>query len=185
MPQQLIQEISQLADTDKSAVIQIYEAFSEGHTVACHDYGDLLAHFSYLVSQGDQIVACFGCDTRPTSHRIQWENGEAYGWCIWDTLFIAQLLSKKAVIYSCDPILEQDFSIHFDSKAFADNVLWFSFPVGSHVEGVDLRSRFCQHVRGFVSKESANQYAADHECIVVDYAVMLQRTADMTLAILP
>lgn len=179
----LISDISQLSSQQKSAIIQIYQSFSEGLNPPCNQYPALSQNFDYLEHQNNQIIACFGCDKRPTPHQIQWPSAKAYGWCIWDAFFICQLVGKEAVIHSTDPVLNKAVSVSFDGDNFANKELWFSFPIATVGDSKDLRSCFCKRVHGFLTLESAQEYAEENQSEVIDYAEMIKRTYAMIEAL--
>lgn len=183
MYEQLIAEISQLSKKKKQAIIKIYQHFSDGLSVNQTEFPSLVSGFDYLSYEDSQIIACFGCDKRPTPHGMRWGANQAYGWCIWDAFFICQLVGKAATIQSKDPMREQAFSIAFNGEKFETKELWFTFPVTTVSQQLDLRSCFCQRVHGFVSLESADSYAASNGCEVIDYPKLLQRTLAMVNAL--
>lgn len=179
----LLTEISSISGTHKKMIVDIYKKMSEGINSPSVEYMPLIQSFDYIHLDNEEIVACFGCDKRPTPHLMGWEGVNAYGWCIWDAFFICSVLKKQSVIESTDPISGQSFKIIFDGEEFNQKDLFFSFPIEQNDATLDLRSCFCQRVHGFVNEKNAQDYAQQYGCEVVSSDVMLDRANAMVNAL--
>ncbi len=99
-------------------------------------------------------------------HRIEVEGRSLWAWCAWDTLFIPDILGKEASITSTDPQTGETVRLTVGpagvtERSHEEAVLSFLVPDGPFSEK-DVVSEFCHFIHFFSSRESGEQWVADH-----------------------
>lgn len=108
-----------------------------------------------LDERGD-ILAFGGLSLIPANHVFRVDGMELYTWCVFDALFLPQLLGKPASLLTRCPTTDLQIEIGLDSSS----VSW-SQPVNPIMSIVapdkvscceNLRSAFCNHVNFFIDE---------------------------------
>lgn len=114
------------------------------------------------------IVGFWGLAIGPLDpeHRIEVDGRTLWAWCAWDTLFIPDILGKKARISSTDPQTGETVQLTVGpdgvtERSHEDAVLSFLVPDGPFSER-DLVSEFCHFIHYFSSRESGKGWVAEH-----------------------
>jgi len=96
------------------------------------------------------IRAYLGLTVEPTRHQVDFDEGTAYTWCAWDSLFIPGIAATPARVRSTCPASGVPISLRVHSGGVeeaspADTALSFIAPQESQL-GETVTANFCQFV---------------------------------------
>jgi len=129
---------------------------------------DSIKAFAYADEQG-RVVGFGGLATTPMHHRFDVDGCALWTWCAWDSLFIPEILDRRAHVVSPDP--ESGAPIRLvvtpagiESADPASAVVSFARPeaniFASSAENV--MARLCHFVFFFASRRSYERWANKH-----------------------
>ena len=110
------------------------------------------------------ITAFGGLSLTPANHSFKVENRELYTWCVFDALFLPQILGKPATASTRCPATGQTIEIEMTPEAIVSSRP--SEPVMSVIAPdrdaccENLRGSFCNHVNMFVDERAFRDWAA-------------------------
>jgi alkylmercury lyase len=114
----------------------------------------------------ERIIGFVGLSIRPMAHRLIVEGRVLYAWCAWDTLFLPELLGRRAQVESQCPTTQQPISLsvegtHIDGLRPPEAVL--SFLHRNEAFDADVIATFCHYVHFFASPAAAAAWTAQHD----------------------
>ena len=113
-----------------------------------------------------RVFAFGGLTLKPTSHVLEVDGRTLYAWCALDTLFLPELLGRRARIRSTSPQSGETISLTVDA-AGVHNVAPEGAAMTLHgVRGFDLEDvigTFCCYVHFFASEPEAHAWAERSE----------------------
>jgi alkylmercury lyase len=121
-------------------------------------------HGVHLDATG-RVVAFQGLSLAQTPHRLHVEGRTLYAWCAWDTLFLPELIGRRAAIESTCPITGETVSLRVGPTGPTDvappeAALSLLLP-GSQC-GDDTIKSFCSLIHFFASRHAAEAWTARH-----------------------
>jgi alkylmercury lyase len=125
-----------------------------------------------------QITAFAGLSLAPTNHQLETDTSLLHTWCVFDALFLPEILDCRARISSKCPATGQDIRLDVDrtevqSASPTNLVMSFIMP-SEQARCDDLRSSFCNHVNFFTSRDVAAPWLAENpagELLTLDEAM--------------
>lgn len=111
------------------------------------------------------IVAFGGLSQISANHRFMIDELALYTWCVFDALFLPQLLGKSAMSITRCPVTGMRIEISLTPTAIASSRP--AAPVMSIVAPdaasccANLRGAFCNHVKFFADESAFNEWAGD------------------------
>jgi alkylmercury lyase len=116
------------------------------------------------------VVAFQGLSLAKTPHRFRVGGRELYTWCAWDTLFLPEVLGRRAEVESACPTTGATISLCVDRDgprdvAPASTVM--SFRPASPVFVDEVQESFCRYVHFFRSAAHAEPWVAEHPGTIV------------------
>jgi alkylmercury lyase len=112
-----------------------------------------------------RVVAFQGLSVVEAPHRFRVEGRELYTWCAWDTLFLPELIGRRAEVESTCPTTGATVSLRVgpdgpSEVSPADAVLSFIRPGAAFAE--DTIASFCRFVHFFTSTQAAETWTRRH-----------------------
>jgi len=163
----------------------LYRALARGRPVSVTELADQVSMPASTAAQtlaawpdihwaeDGPIRAYLGLTVEPTRHRIEFDEGVAYTWCAWDTLFIPGIVGSEARVHSTCPATGAAVSLTVRAGDVtdvtpADTALSFLAPDESQL-GETVTANFCQFVHFIASgqADSAAWIAARPELFVL------------------
>ncbi len=111
------------------------------------------------------ITAYGGLSLIPANHKLKAGSKELYTWCVFDALFLPEILNKSAKVSTCCPATGETIEIEMTPQAIISSRP--SKPVMSIIAPdsaaccENLRGAFCNHVNLFVDDRAFRDWAAD------------------------
>ena len=111
------------------------------------------------------IVAFGGLSQSSANHVFVVDGNQLHTWCVFDALFLPQILSKPAVCETTCPTTQQRIVIELSPSGITSSHP--AFPVMSIVAPSrdaccdNLRGAFCDHVNFFADETAYQEWAAD------------------------
>lgn len=144
--------------------------------------GEILAEFSGVYFEAEQVVGFWGLTAKPVSdHRIFLNGLTLHGWCAWDTLFIPGILGETAKVESADPETGEKVRMTVSPEAVTaldPETVMMSVLVPKEGMMEDIVSRFCHYIHFFTSRASGERWTAknpDTSLIGINHAFELGR----------
>lgn len=117
------------------------------------------------------IIAFAGLSQVPANHRFLFANRELFTWCVFDGLFLPQILDGRAEISSFCPVTAADILL----RVGPDQLEWvepegavMSFVMPDHESCcADLRGSFCNHVNFFASRQAGGRWLEQNTKAVI------------------
>jgi alkylmercury lyase len=129
---------------------------------------DSIKAFIYPDEQG-RVVGFGGLATAPMHHRFEVDGRVLWTWCAWDSLFIPDILGKRARVTSPDPengeLVQLVVSPQvIESAEPKDAVVSFVLPDAHDFDtsATNVMSKFCHFVFFFTSRSSGERWMAKH-----------------------
>jgi alkylmercury lyase len=155
------------------AAVSLYRLLAEGEPVATEAFAeraalplarvrDLLDRWPGVYRDQDgSVIGFWGLTIREMPHRLQTDGRTLYAWCAWDTLFLPEILGRRARVTSTCPTTGDTVSLEVDAGGVVgvtpnSAVLSFLRPDGPF-DGDVIRS-FCHFVHFFASPEAAARW---------------------------
>lgn len=113
----------------------------------------------------DAITAFGGLSLLPANHRFKAGNRELYTWCVFDALFLPEILGKPATVSTLCPATGETIEIEMTPRTIvysrpSEPVMSIIAP-DSAACCENLRSAFCNHVNLFVDDRAFRDWATD------------------------
>ena len=128
----------------------------------------VLAEGTLSAAENDKagrIVSFGGLSLRPTAHRFQVGDQALFTWCAFDTLFLPQVLGKRAKVESTCPVSGQQIRFAVTSEGVEQCTPEAPFvsllAPGARRLKDDLRGSFCGHVHFFSSGKAASDWISN------------------------
>jgi len=129
---------------------------------------DAIKVFVYPDKQG-HVIGFGGLAAVPMHHRLEVDGRSLWAWCAWDTLFIPEILGKRARVASPDPGTKEPVELvvtphGIESAAPEDAVVSFLMPDASDFDttAANVMKTFCHFVFFFASRSSGERWVAKH-----------------------
>jgi alkylmercury lyase len=151
--------------------LALYREVSKGVPVTASHLGDTLGMDEKTIRQtladidpsrlhydeNDNIVAFAGLSQIKAPHRFLCKGHALYTWCVFDALFLPQLLRAEAQVISVCPVTDATITMLVTSEGPqqikpANTVMSFVRPGQENLCG-NLRAAFCNHVNFFASRD--------------------------------
>jgi alkylmercury lyase len=116
------------------------------------------------------IVAFQGLSLVETAHGFRVDGRQLYTWCAWDTLFLPELLQRRAEVESACPTTGVPISLSVDRdgpEAVAPGATVMSFRPESPVFVDAVQQSFCRFVHFFSSAAAAASWVAERPGTIV------------------
>jgi alkylmercury lyase len=168
------------SELSQTILLQLYRVLAAGQPVEvsalAHNLGLETAQVGSVLqqippsnivwNQDGNISAYRGLDIDKSRHRIVIQGKNLYTWCVFDCLFLPQLLNCEAEIFSTCPQTGDKIRLRLDSKgkptpATVNLFVSFIVPEVSDYHD-DLRQTFCCHVNFFVTKAAGAAWIKHH-----------------------
>lgn len=169
---------------EQRAAVALYRELAKGQPVEASQLGhalgvgaaearqflerDPIKAFVFPDDQG-RVLGFGGLATAPMHHRLEVDGHALWTWCAWDTLFIPEILGKRARVRSPDPetkeIVELAVTPHrIESAAPEDAVVSFLMPDASdfRTTATNAMKTFCHFVFFFASRVSGERWVSKH-----------------------
>lgn len=173
-----IHALPTLSADDQALALTLYRMLTRGKPVSLEQLAQALDTSTDRVSKTldawpgvfydseHRIVALWGLSTVETQHRLEIDGGVIYAWCAWDSLFLPELLDSTVKVTSHCPATGDEINLTLSPDGIesiepASAVVSFLAP---NVEAIkeNVTASFCHFVYFFRSRESGEQWAADH-----------------------
>lgn len=107
--------------------------------------------------ENKNIIAFAGLSQAPAPHRFLCKGHALYTWCVFDALFLPQLLGAKAMVTTVCPVTDTTISMCVTPDGPqqiepVDTVMSFVMPDQEDLCG-NLRGAFCNYVNFFASRD--------------------------------
>jgi alkylmercury lyase len=173
--------VQQLDPVEQRAQVTLFRLLAEGAPVppariaaATGHSQDEIRRFLWrwhgVRTRGGEVVAFQGLSLPETPHRFGVAGRALHTWCAWDTLFLPEVLGRRAEVESTCPTSGATISLSVDRDgprdvAPADTVLSFCPASPVFVDGV--QESFCRFVHFFSSAAAAEPWVAEHPATTV------------------
>ncbi|GAB4531149.1 MAG: organomercurial lyase MerB [Parvularculaceae bacterium] len=137
---------------------------------------------AYEANDDGEITGFAGLSISPANHEFQLGGNRLYTWCVFDALFLPELLQQNAVLRTRCPATEQSIELGLAPGRIID-----AAPSSAVMSILDpdhdaccnnLRGAFCDHVNLFASEDGFAQWAnarGNAACVSLKTAMMLAR----------
>lgn len=129
---------------------------------------DSIKPFVFPDEQG-RVLGFGGLAAVPMHHRLEVDGRTLWTWCAWDSLFIPEILGKRARVASPDPETRELVQLvvtphRIESAAPEDAVVSFLMPDASDFDttAANVMKTFCHFVFFFVSRSSGERWVGKH-----------------------
>jgi len=129
---------------------------------------DAIKVFVYPDAHG-RVIGFGGLAAAPMHHRLEVDGRTLWTWCAWDTLFIPEILGKRARVTSPDPETQEPVQLvvtpeKIESAAPEDAVVSFLMPDASDFDttAANVMKTFCHFVFFFASRASGARWVSKH-----------------------
>ena len=129
---------------------------------------DSIKTFVYPDAKG-RVLGFGGLAAAPMHHRFEVDGRTLWTWCVWDSLFIPEILGKEARVTSPDPengelvrlVVSPD---GIESAEPKDAVVSFLLPDAHDFDtsAANVMAKFCHFVFFFRSRSSGERWIAKH-----------------------
>lgn len=140
----------------------------------------LIPDSAYDCNDRTGISAFIGLSTTPANHRFEVDGRTLYTWCVFDGLFLAQVIGKDAAIATTCPATGAGIRVRLSPAAIVsaspEGVVMSLIDIDAEACRNDLRGSFCNHVNFFASEAAFRGWAdgqPGHECVTLDQAHQL------------
>jgi alkylmercury lyase len=124
--------------------------------------------FVYPDEKG-RVIGFGGLATAPMHHRLVVDGRTLWAWCAWDTLFIPEILGKRARVASPDPDTKEPVELvvtphGIESATPEEAVVSFLMPDASDFDtnAANVMKTFCHFVFFFASRSSGERWMEKH-----------------------
>src|SRR5712692_11039128 len=138
----------------------------------------------------DRVVGFAGLAVLPMHHRFAADGRQLYTWCAWDSLFLPELLGKRAVVESACPetgtvIRASVAPDRIDTVEPSGAVMSFLLPDAAvlRTNATNVVTSFCHYIFFLASAEAGATWTARHQgtfVLTVDQAFELAKRATAT-----
>lgn len=137
---------------------------------------------AYEANDAGEITGFVGLSIAPANHEFLAGGNKLYTWCVFDALFLPELLQQNAVLRTRCPATEQIIELQLSPGRIID-----AAPASAVMSILDpdhdaccdnLRGAFCDHVNMFASEDGFAQWAnarGNAACVSLETAMMLAR----------
>lgn len=168
---------------EQRAAVALYRELAKGQPVDAAQLGKALGVASdearallnresfkaFVYPDGDGRVLGFGgLAAAPMHHRLEVDGRTSWTWCAWDSVFIPEILGKRAHVLSPDPETGEPVRLvvtpHGVESAEPENtVLSFLLPdADDFVNSANVIAKFCHFIFFFGSRASGERWVAKH-----------------------
>ncbi|MGH7546793.1 MAG: organomercurial lyase [Gemmatimonadales bacterium] len=155
---------------DQRVAVTLYREVAKGQPVDAAQLGDRdsLKPFAYYDEQG-RVLGFGGLAAAPMHHRFEVDGRTLWTWCAWDSLFIPEILGKRARVTSPDPETGDPVRLvvtpHEIESAEPENaVVSFLLPDARDfgTSAANVMTNFCHFIFFFASPASGERWVARH-----------------------
>ena len=107
-----------------------------------------------------------GLAVQETPHRFKVAGRQLFTWCAWDSLFIPELLGKKAEVESACPISGEIISLTVGPTGvenFSPHGAVVSFLSPTTPFDMNIVASFCHYILFLSSEETGKKWSANHQ----------------------
>ena len=111
------------------------------------------------------MIGFWGLTIREMPHRLQTDGRMLYAWCAWDTLFLPEILGRRARVTSTCPTTGDTVSLEVDAGGVVGvtpNSAVLSFLRSDGPFDGDVIRSFCHFVHFFAAPEAAARWIERH-----------------------
>ena len=120
-----------------------------------------------FLDNAERVVGFWGLTILRLSptHRLEMNGRELFAWCAWDTLFLPELLSGRAVVESSCPVTGETISLVVSPSGILETshpgaVVSFLLPERDFDS--DIVRSFCHFIYFFSSRDAGEQWTSAH-----------------------
>jgi len=138
----------------------------------------------------DRVAGFAGLAVLPMHHRFTAGGSQLYTWCAWDSLFLPELLEKRALVESACPETGTLISVRvapdrIDTVEPSGAVVSFLLPDAASLRTntMNVVTSFCHYIFFLASAEAGARWTARHPgtfVLTVDQAFELAKRANAT-----
>ena len=180
----LAKHLPTFSPEDQRAAVTLYRELAKGQPVDAAQLGralgvapaeargflnrDSIKVFVYPDDEG-RVLGFGGLAAAPMHHRLEVDGRTLWTWCAWDSLFIPEILGKRARVVSPDPdtgelvqlVLTPD---EIESAEPQNAVVSFLLPDARDFDtsAANVMATFCNFVFFFASRTSGERWVAKH-----------------------
>jgi alkylmercury lyase len=118
----------------------------------------------------DRVVGFAGLTVLPMHHRFAVDGAQLYTWCAWDSLFLPELLGKRALVESACPETGTLIRVsvapdRIDTVEPSGAVMSFLLPDAAvlRTNATNVVTSFCHYIFFLASAEAGARWTARHE----------------------
>ncbi len=124
---------------------------------------------AFVAPDGDgRLQGFFGLSVAPMHHRLEVDDRTLWTWCAWDTIFMPEILGKRARVVSPDPETGEPVQLvvtpqEIESAEPGNAVVSFLLPdADDFVNSANVITKFCHFIFFFASRASGERWVAKH-----------------------
>lgn len=169
----LDRHLPRFSPEEQRIALTLYRELAKGEPIGVEQLDRALLEreaikaFAYRDGQG-RVAGFGGLAAVPMHHRLEVDGRTLWTWCAWDTLFIPEILGKRARVASPDPETNELVELvvsarEIESAAPRDAVVSFLRPDASDFNtAANVIKTFCHFVFFFASRSSGERWVAKH-----------------------
>ncbi|MGH2402985.1 MAG: organomercurial lyase [bacterium] len=169
---------------DQQTAVTLYRELAKGQPVDAEQLGralgvtleeartllerDSIKAFIYPDGEG-RVLGFGGLAAAPMHHRFDVDGRTLWTWCAWDSLFIPEILGKRAHVVSPDPVSGELVQLvvtphNIEAAAPSGTLVSFLLPDahGFDVSAANVMAKFCHFVFFFGSRVSGERWMDRH-----------------------
>lgn len=162
-------QLPRFSPEEQRIAVSLYRELAKGQPVDAGRLGsDAIRALVFADDQG-RVLGFGGLAVAPMHHRFEVDGRALWTWCAWDTLFIPEILGKRARIASPDPETQTLVELvvspqRIESVAPAGAVVSFLMPDASDFDSgaANVMKTFCHFVFFFAFRASGERWVAKH-----------------------
>lgn len=168
---------------EQRAAVTLYRELAKGQPIDAAQLGKALgvaadearsflsreSFNAFVYPDGDGRVLGFGgLAAVPMHHRLEVDDRTLWTWCAWDSVFIPEILGKRAHVLSPDPETGEPVRLvvtphGIESAEPESAVLSFLLPdADDFVNSSNIMAKFCHFIFFFTSRASGERWMAKH-----------------------
>src|SRR5881397_1699783 len=162
----LAKHLPTFSPEDQRVAVTLYRELAKGQQVDAAQLGRALG--VYPADEG-RVLGFGGLAAAPMHHRFEVDGRTLWTWCAWDSLFIPEILGKRARVVSPDPdtgelvqlVLTPD---EIEAAEPQNAVVSFLLPDARDFDtsAANVMATFCNFVFFFASRASGERWVAKH-----------------------
>lgn len=174
---QVSSALPKMNDQQRHISLQIYRLLAKGNPVAVNQLTSSLGLSEDFVrttlkewpavfyDEKGLIVGYWGLSLSKMKHLFIVDDKELYTWCAWDTLFIPQIIKKKAEVKSECPVTHEEIQLTVTPSGVdktSDSNVYVSFLIPDKIDD-SIITKFCHYIYFFKSLDAAKSWTLKNE----------------------